>query len=342
MSKVKSVGKWKLFTAIAALVVIAGIVLLAVLGFNKDTSFADAKTLTVKMNAYAYSDRLERVEKICEDEFKSAGLSYTFEEKGETTGDSDEIVYVFKSGTDTAKLNAAAESLQKKFDEVTNPAYFSPENPSDLLGMSIQTGVNTEKVAANTFDGFWWRAILAAGVILVIEFIYVAVRYKLNMGAAVALSSLVGLLLTLSITVITRIPVTSSFIYVAAISMLLPAVFACIVFNRMRVNFKTEEYKALSAEETVSSSVPYKTLGWFTVAALVALALVGGIAAANVRWFALGAIAALVSGWFAAVLWMPAIYLPMKKHADKKAAERARYDYKKGANKEEEKSEKAE
>ena len=168
-------------------------------------------------------------------------------------------------------------------------------------------------------------------MILLVIFVYVSVRYKLNMGIAGAVSSLVGTLLTLAVVALVRIPVTTSVAYVGAFALLFTALTSMLTFNKMRENFKTEEYKAMSAEEAVSSSVQTKSVLFFALLSIIALVLVGAIAVTSVRWFAVAALVAVVMGTFSSLIFMPAMYLPMKKISDKRAAERARYDYKKGA-----------
>lgn len=328
MSKLtKTIGKLKLWLVVSAVLVVAGILMSAIFGFNADAAVSDSKTLTVKMNSYAYFTRLENVKEICEAELDKAGFKDCYTLDGETSGDSDEIVYVFSAKTDEAKLREAGDSIQAKLTTATD------EEGNALNGQELLVTVNSEDVSAFLPDGYFWRNILAAAVILVIEFVYIAVRYKLNMGVTAAATSLLGLLLTLALVAITRIPVMSSLVYVAAFAMLYSAFIAMVVFNRMRENFRTDEYKAMSAEEAIVSSVPAKFILIFAAASIVALVLVGGIAVASVRWFAVASIVAVVAGTYSVLVFMPAMYLPLKKISDKKAAERARYDYKKDGKK---------
>lgn len=329
MSKLaKTVGKLKLWTIIGAIVIAAGILMVAIFGFNADAVVSDSKALTVKMNSYTYELRLDDVKEICEAELDKAGFKDCYTLKGEMSGDSDEIVYVFSAKTDAEKLRATGNDIQAKLTAA------SEEAGNALNGAELSVTVNAETVAASLTDGYFWRGILAAAVILVIEFVYISVRYKLNMGVTSTAASLLSLLLTLAIAAIVRIPVTASLIYVAAFALLLSVLFSMIVFNRMRENFKTDEYKEKSAEEAIVSSVPAKILLIFAAAAVIALVLVGGIAVENVRWFALAAIVAVLAVVYSTLVFLPAMYLPLKKISDKKAAERARYDYKKGGKKE--------
>ena len=317
----KTVGKFKLWTILGVLVIAAGILIGAVFGFHADPTLSNVKTINVKLEAYDNEARTEAVRNICESELDKAGLKDTYTFKGEVSGLGNEVVYVFSENTLTAiqnSLDAAAEA-----------------DGNVLKGAFFYVSLHEEKVETVLASGYLWRGALAAAVILVIEFVYIAVRYKLNMGATAAATSLLSVLLTLAIVALARIPVTASVIYVAAFAMLYSAFLCMLSFNRMRENFKTDEYKGMPADQAIASSVPAKVILLFAVVSAAALVLVGAVAVASVRWFALAALTALASGTYASLLFMPAMYLPLKKISDKKEAERARYDYKKGASKKE-------
>ena len=202
-------------------------------------------------------------------------------------------------------------------------------NSGELAGAILYVTANSERAAATLAAGYLWRAALAGAVVLLAEFIYIAVRYKLNMGAAAAISSLTGTLLTVALVALVRLPVTASLAYAGAFALLYTTVTSMLALNKMRENFKTDEYKEKSADEAIVSSLPVKTILAFAAVSAVALVLVGAIAVASVRWFAIASLIGVLAGTFASLIFMPAIYLPLKKLSDKRAAERARYDYKK-------------
>ena len=330
MSKLmKTVGKFKLWTILGVLVIAAGILIGAVFGFHADPTLSNVKTINVKLEAYDNEARTEAVRNICESELDKAGLKDTYTFKGEVSGLGNEVVYVFSENTDASKLETAQTAIQNSLDAAAEA------DGNVLKGAFFYVSLHEEKVETVLASGYLWRGALAAAVILVIEFVYIAVRYKLNMGATAAATSLLSVLLTLAIVALARIPVTASVIYVAAFAMLYSAVLCMLSFNRMRENFKTDEYKGMPADQAIASSVPAKVILLFAVVSAAALVLVGAVAVASVRWFALAALTALASGTYASLLFMPAMYLPLKKISDKKEAERARYDYKKGASKKE-------
>ena len=290
MSKLtKTVGKWKLWTVVSAIIVAAGIIVAAIFGFNADYTASDVKTMTVKLDSYvSVSDvKTEKVKDICESALEKAGLKDAYTMDGETSGG------------------------------------------GELAGAILYVTANSERAAATLAAGYLWRAALAGAVVLLAEFIYIAVRYKLNMGAAAAISSLTGTLLTVALVALVRLPVTASLAYAGAFALLYTTVTSMLALNKMRENFKTDEYKEKSADEAIVSSLPVKTILAFAAVSAVALVLMGAIAVASVRWFAIASLIGVLAGTFASLIFMPAIYLPLKKLSDKRAAERARYDYKK-------------
>ena len=324
MSKLtKTVGKWKLWTVVSAIIVAAGIIVAAIFGFNADYTASDVKTMTVKLDSYvSVSDvKMEKVKDICESALEKAGLKDAYTMDGETSG-GGELVYVFSAKTDDKKLAEVKTAVESALETAT-------ADSGELAGAILYVTANSERAAATLAAGYLWRAALAGAVVLLAEFIYIAIRYKLNMGAAAAISSLTGTLLTVALVALVRLPVTASLAYAGAFALLYTTVTSMLALNKMRENFKTDEYKEKSADEAIVSSLPVKTILAFAAVSAVALVLVGAIAVASVRWFAIASLIGVLAGTFASLIFMPAIYLPLKKLSDKRAAERARYDYKK-------------
>ena len=328
MSKMmKVIGKLKLWTLIGAVLIVAGIVIAAVFGFHADPTIADSRTLSVRLDSYVTDARTEYIEDVCEEEIDRAGLGDKYSTVNEFSGTGCEIVHTFSSGVSEESLNGVKDAVETRLSEATET------QDSVLYGAFVYVMANAEDVSAVLPSGYLWRGILAGAVILVIEFIYVSVRYKLNMGVTAAAASLAGTLLAVALVALVRIPVTTSIIYVAAFALLYTTLLSLVIFGQMRTNFKSDEYKEKTAEEAVASSVPVKAILLFAAATAIVLAVTGIVATAAVRWFALSALVGVISALYASLLFLPAMYLPLKKSSDKRAALRARYDYKKESRK---------
>ncbi len=262
--------------------------------FHKDVLLKDANTVTVSVNQYVYGTALEEVESECESVLSKHGIVY--EMKGEMSGDVSEIVYVFNS--DVKELTKAVEELQTKLDAL-----------AEAKNAEISVTVNSEKAVGVLAAGYIWRGIVAAAVLVVLVFGYVAIRYGLTMGITAGTSTLVGTLLTTALIIITRLPVTASVIYVIAVGALLSAVMSVIALNKIR-----EENEVVVATNEI---------GTLSVLMAAAIVVIGAVATSGVRMFALLALVALVAAVFVGLVLVPAMYTPFKVAADNKPVEGA-------------------
>ena len=93
MSKMmKTIGKLKLWTLLGVVLIVAGIVIAAVFGFNADTTASDYKTLSVKLDSYETGARVERIDEICTGEIDKAGLTVIYSQKNEFSNSSCEML----------------------------------------------------------------------------------------------------------------------------------------------------------------------------------------------------------------------------------------------------------
>ena len=324
----KTVGKIKLLSILSAAILVVGIVLCAIFGLNNSAVRADKQYLTVSMNRITFKNEKADVEELCSSVFEEKNVNYVEKIVSELSGDTAQIVYVFDKDAD---LTAVKTTLETQFAA-------QPEN-----GLVVSKG---EAVAHQAIvkEENWRsaRAAIAVTVFAVFATLYVYLRYKAAQSLAFGASLVVAGGLTFALMACTRIPVTSTFAYVLLTAVFAAAVGGLLTLNKFRSAQKDGALKELSAEESIVNSVALKANVIFFAALLIAFVLLGAIAATNVRWFALGGIVGLVSAAFASVIFMPAVWLPIKKALDKRAEMRARYDYKKAPVAKSEKEEKTE
>lgn len=324
----KTIGKWKIWTAIAAVLIVAGIVIASVFGFNLAPTANSVKTLTVRLESYASSASVEKIESITDSKLREKGLEEKYSVDVElSSGKVHEYVYTFKEKIETKVLNEVKESVKTAFDAEKKNA----ESP--LYNAFVYVTVNEEVVASNLAKGFLWRGILAGAVFAVAAFVYSAIRHKLHGGALTLGGIVVSTALATALVALCRIPVTASVAYALAFTMLLSAALSLLVVTSLKEGEKADENKDKTREEAALASLPVNLLCLFVCVVAVALALVGAIAVTPVAWLAVAALVGLVAAVFTCVILLPAVYLPVKKAVDKKAEARARYDYKKGAKK---------
>ncbi len=326
------IGKPVVTAIVSAVLFIASVIVAIFVGFNTSATLNSASTLTVKMYKDVYEQKLEKVEDVCEAAFGATTPNY--QKNGETSGLYSEIVYVFDEGVN---LSAIKTSLEKSLESVAN---------------DIDVTVGVEKVEKSIPTSYIVRMAIAVAVFAVLAFLYVTLRHKFAAGFAYALSVLMGGALTFALVTLVRIPVSGAITYIVAFGMIVSAVIAMLNYRNIieaekALAEKQETAKLANAlsssdeekadeepvkaelEDTATNALAVKETVWFASAIAFALILMLAFGPANIRLFALNSIVALVCATFTGLIIAPSLYIPFKKKADKKQAERARYDYKK-------------
>ena len=298
MSKLfsKTVKKTTLWSVIIAIVLAAAIVVCALFGFNQTLAMKDKKALTVTLNAYVYKTQLDEIKEDLVDELNS---EYTIE--GGMSGDVSEVVFVFDEDADLAALKTKAE------------AYLDTKLANTGANYSVSASVET--MTAVFAKHYALRAAIAGAVLAVLAFAYVAVRYNLANGIAAGVSVLLGMLLTASIIVLTRVYVTESVAIVITLAGLLTAAMTLFTLNNVR-----SATKEGSSEETVVSSIAVKEVLYTAVVVAVGILAAGILGKSAGIWFAVSALIAVVASVFVSLFFAPAAYLSLKTAFDSKPA----------------------
>ena len=317
--RLKSLKLWPLYVAVSAVIILAGIILYALMGFNATAEKPEYKTFEVRYNVVAViNNKEEEIQKVCEDAFAQNGL--TFDSKAvysdvagstnlETGG--KRLVYEFAA-------TASDEALAKaKTDAESKMVFQSAEG--DTLAIEKTLAVNT--VTGKTFYEAGWRAAVAIAVGAVVVLIYTGVRF----GVASALSGLVGMVnatfFTLGFFAISRIPVyaVAPLLYaaIAAISFMVLWLLHCM---KMRDNFKDPEFGKFEAGEAVANSLLTSDKFVYCTAGAIALfiALFGAVTASTAMMLlVLPALVAVGAALYSAALLAPAIHVYCKRSIDK-------------------------
>ena len=317
--RLKSLKLWPLFVAVSAVVILAGIILYALMGFNTTAEKPEYKTFEVRYNVVAViNNKEEDIQKVCEDAFADNGLTFDCKEvysdvAGSTnleTGGTH-LVYEFSA-------TASDEALQKAKTAAESKMAFQNDEGDDL-GIEWTVTVNTVK--GETFYEAGWRAAVAIAVGAVVVLVYTGVRF----GVASALSGLVGMVnaafFTLGLFVISRIPVyaVAPLLYaaIAAISFMILWLLHCM---KMRDNFKDPEFGKPAADEAVAKSLLTSDKFVYCTAGALALfiALFGAVTASTAMMLlVLPALVGVCAALYSASLLAPAIHVYCKRSIDK-------------------------
>lgn len=315
--------------AISSVIIIAGIVLFALLGFNLSGERPDYKTIEVKYDVV--TEISENGEKSLDDTVRAAIKAQKLEivrfesvkeadsNSGSETGNTV-LVYTFSDSVSDDALAAAKSAVVS--------AIGNAQSQGTLPGTS-EIFVSAHVSEGKAFYEAIWRGALGLAVGAIVVLVYVGVRF----GIAAALTGLTtcahDVLVTLALFAITRIPVYAFapllFAAVAAVVSLLLWLVQCV---KMRENFKTKPFDGLTAEEAVAQSV--KTSRKYVLGIAIALAAVlvvcGGVSTAGVRLFLLPALVPVAAATYSSMLFGPALHVYVKAAFDKlKAKRKSRY-----------------
>ena len=326
-NKFRPIKLLPIWIAVSSVIILAGVLLMGLLGFNTSAARPQAKTFEVEYNIVVEISKEhgpEELAEICEKAFKAHGISYldkTTDESSMTVGDST-LRYTFKANTSDealgkAKADVEAAALGDAYKDAT-----------------IYVSVHTLDSAS--FHKAIWRGAVAIICGAVVALIYVGVRF----GVGSALTGLTlcahDVFLTLGLLAITRIPVTvTAYLVYGAIAAFVSLVLWLVQCAKMRENFKNPSYAALDACEAVEASTKTsRKLVIITAAAIAAILLVlGAVAVAGVRGFTLPALLSVGAGLYSSLLFGPALHVHVKAAFDKLKAKTKKYQGKKKAEK---------
>ena len=263
MSKLVNVTKkGALWSVLLAVLLVAGLVVGIMFGFNNATVNQDAATLTVAVDSWTFNNNLDDVQNECEKEFSAKGLKYNYSVTAEMYGNDQEIVYVFSAGTD---LEAVKGDLQTKFDNLS-------KDGAALEGAWITISSQNEVVKVTMPEGYIWRAAIAVAVMAVLAFAYTAIRYRWDMGVIAAVAVVLGACIPASIIALARIPVTNAAMYVVMLGALLAVVMTLLTMNKVS---KKEFKEDVDTHEELAECVAVKDILTLTVALGLAFVVAG-------------------------------------------------------------------
>jgi len=297
-----------IFTAVMSALLVAGIIVCAVLGFNN--SHKDAKAVTVTVDTYAYNVNAQNIEATTNVVFAKRGLEVE-DRQFATMGSTEvEIVYVFDNDTSLAVLNEAKADLDSGLEDAFPNAVFSVR-------------VEAMRVMDTTPESYVGRGLIAVAIFAALSFLYVWIRYKLFAALYALCGNVFAGGLTTALIALTRIPVTPAVGAAIAASVLFSTVTVLFFFNKLRAAEKEDSAADKSEKEIVYSSIAWKETLLFAGllgAAFIVMICVGKTA---IAWFSLSAIVAVLAATFVGLLLVPTTFVPAKKCADKLAAQKA-------------------
>ncbi len=286
--------------------------------FNYGVENADGAEVTVNYSLIDYTK--SDVQSICESAFSSNSLSgYTVA----TYDDEGIIVYSFSHGTDSAKLDSAVSAIQSGLKTAGGESY------NAAITNASYSYYNSD---ATNSQAYVWAAV-AAAIAIAIEAVYIAIRYRIDMGAVSILANLSSVLLLTAVMAITRIPFGIYFVAVSLLCLLVSMISVLLFFAKVRSNYKDEEMSKLPPEQRITgaAAATTKKITWLCGSMLI-VSVVYAIAALIATFSfsamapALAAVCACVVCWYSTALTLPSVYVRVRGNKEEKAAKSNKKD----------------
>lgn len=314
--------------AISSAIILAGILLFALLGFDFSAERPASKTVEVTYNVVVSGnpDSVAALEKSCDDIFKANGLSVqerATQESSNAVG-TEKLVYTFSADASDKALADATDAV----NTYANTA-FTGAAEVDAVWHSVE---NQRFIVAD------WRGAIAVAVGAVVALIYIGVRFRVSSALAGLVVCVHDVLFTLSLLAILRIPLyAASPLLLAGVSAVCSLVLWMVHCAKLRSNAKDVAYSALDGAEVVEESLKTAWKPILIVAGALAatLLLIGAVAAAGTRLLVLPALIAVAVSVYSSLLLGPAVLAPIRKSFSRFTVKQKRYFGKKKAIREE-------
>lgn len=329
------------WAAISAVIIIAGIVLMALLGFNYGLDHPQSKTFDVYYNVVVdlSEEGKTSLKNYCDTAFAAQGISYDdlAELEGQTAPVSLSQGAFSTTGNDFLLRYTFSADVSDEALAATKAAVEASIGGDEALALPAQTYVSFDTLSMQPMNEATWRGAVAVAVAAIVALIYIAIRFGMGCAITGLVACINDAFLTLSILAIARIPVyTFAPMLYAAIAAVVSVAYWLIRCMKLRDDSKEPSAGALSAQESVANAVKATDkLVW-----LVALLALAVVAVCAVCTFMTGAVLVFAEalipvavGLYSSMLLAPALHVPVKAHFDKLKKKHARYEGKKKASK---------
>lgn len=335
----KIVEKFKFFAPIALAVILAGAVVIGVLGLNVGLDFGGGVKMEANLGTYLsyHSDDKQQVEKVIKDVVEENGfdMSYT---RWSTDGDDVVAEIGLNYKYEGKKIDSKDANAQTEF---TKKVQGDELDTSNALNSKIMEALNAYSnanfggemevdevprvriVNASTFTKLLKNSIWATLAAVVVILIYICIRFTFASGLAAIIALCHDVLVMIALTAFFRVEVNVTFI-AAVITIVGYSINSTIViFDRIRELKKADSLKNASDVEIANRAIA-DTLGrsilttLTTLLVIVALAIVCTImGVTSMNEFTLPIVFGLIAGAYSSVLLSTPIWVHLMKIGSK-------------------------
>lgn len=276
------------FYAVSAVIILIGIVMMFVNGFNQDVEFLGGTEISVAFGKdFDAAKVAEVVGKAVNKNLSTANVQKVGDNKTDASIKTLELT--------NEERTAACEALKTEFG-LTDEAILSVDSISATVGTELKR-----------------NALIGAIIAVILMLIYISIRFEILSGCAAVCALIHDVLIMLTFYVVFRIPVDTSLI-AALLTILGYSINATIVlFDRVRENSKLhrkenfENIINMSVRDTMGRSINT------TLTTLVVLAVLWIMGVDSIKTFTMPIIVGVIAGFYSSVFLSGNFWLFFKK-----------------------------
>lgn len=278
----------KIILIVLAIIFVAGIIMMSVLGFNGNADIKGYTTFSINMEETLKSDKLSDYEKKVNAELVDSGCGlYSIQIAGEA--DSAKLIVKYK-GTpkDVATLN---------------------QNIADAINIDVTAISAHNKVKPSITSSDYIYAVACGLIIVTLMTLYVGIRYNWACGISVVTGSFVSILLLLCVTSILRLPVTSAFLAINIITLVLVFFESLMLFDGLekeRELLKDKNDRATQMTNTIKKNAVRQQIMFGSIFAICLIMVF--IAPSLIKQTALTMLFGIIVAMFVAIYVLPFVW----------------------------------
>lgn len=297
-------------------IILVGIIMFAVMGFNLGMDFTGGNIVRVEGAAQITDAQMTEITNVANDVLREYGLEVaTAQHEGETR---ETVSIQYQNADGVADMTDINNELVTALSEAF-PQY---------------TVVNAESKSATTSSELLTNALLAVIIALIFIMIYIAVRFEFLSGIAALITLFHDVLIMCACVVIFQIQINSTFV-AALITVLGYSINnTIIIFDRVRENLRKPSLEHLSNREIADLSVKQtlnRTLNT-SITTIVSVLLLACVGIPQMTEFVVPILIGLIAGTYASIFISAPLWTAMMSKSKYGIRQRALANEKKAEN----------
>lgn len=254
--KMTSNVKFKLWITITLALIVAGMTVLGIFGFNQTVDYSDSYELQVKVEKNLGDANVIMTEEV-DKYFAEKGIKDAeYSRQSETDG--EKLIYKFKSSEalfeDANGLDTIKSELKAKIEQA-----FVDRGSEQIKHAGLQVEVSVYS-ATHVINQNVWKFVLAIGIAVVVMLVYIMIMEKVAGSLTVFFNTIIASILTIALMALARIPAYPYLYGAIAISALLSSVISMVIVNRCKEIAKNVANEKMTAGEIVEKATSLSTL----------------------------------------------------------------------------------